>query len=375
MFNLYLGKKYKLLDMTNNYVIDSTIQTKINEPLVLEITFDLAEMRRQGSQALIDYLVSWKTEMYIEVNRIGYLMTKKHNQNAGIALIGQNAGNYIVVQGNEQLPDNDFFFANGGIATINGSSAIIARQSIIDPSQFALLDIVLYNDVESSQNMVNRLKIEEVSITGQVLQDNFLTISLYSTLNLVNYSFTQIVYGQEYDVDLAQFLSELLPTYDIDLDSSYNIKYKVENKLPLEILNDILGSSKIFRDNGYDIANDRKKIQIYDSRRKVPSIRCVNSQYQDENPYVINIKENFPTLSASIELNKKYIREGEKVIFDWSNSHTKYTGQFMFEGMKINLLEGYKDGNANVTLQKTNLDVRRDVLINNLSYLSMKSYE
>jgi hypothetical protein len=378
MFSLYYGQKNKLLDLTNNYVVDATIQTRVNEPLVLEITFDLFEMKRHGSQDLIDYLIDWKTEMYLEADNldIGYLFTKRHNQSQGIALIGQNAGNYVLVNGSEILPDPDFDFAAEGIATINGITNIIIRQSIFDVNNASsTFEYILYNDVESSQNMINRLITEEISIAGQVIQDNLLTISLYSTLNRINSSYSQIVFGREYDMSSEQFLQELMPTYDVVVDNQFQVKYKVENKLPLEMLNDVLGSKKIFRDGGFDLTTGRPKIEIYDSKLKQPSVRCVNSQYQSDNPYIINIKENFPTLSASIELNKKYIREGEKVLFDWSNSNTSYRGQFMFEGMKINLLEGYKDGNSNVTLQKTNLDVRRDILINNLSYLSQKSYE
>jgi hypothetical protein len=394
LFSLYFGKKHKLINLANSYFVDGTLMTKKGEPLTLEITFDLNELKRQGSDNLINYLLDYKTEMILEIDtgiklgyanqKLTYLFAKNHNQAVGSAFIGKNGENWVYVNGTEKLPKTTFytektvkrpnyqFNAQENIITVQGDSKIVFNSSLpANGESQTQIDYRLFSNVESSQNMINALQQEQLSIQGQVLQDNLLTITLFSSLNFIDYSKTNINFGRTYNMPLGEFVKLLLPSFQVIVANAYDtVNYTVELKTISEILKDVMGSKNIILDNGYDIKNRKRKLYIFDTTEDLPVIRCINSQHQQTNPYIINIKENFPTISASVELNGYWIREAQKVLIDWSNSLTAYRGEFVFEGTKINLLEGYKDGNTNVTLSYTNLDVRRNILTNNLTILS-----
>ena len=377
MFRFYLGRKFKVIDLNNSEYIKATLTTKINEPLSIELDINLKLLAEKKEFALINYLIDWNSTFYLELENgsIGYTFRKKHNQYSTYALIGENSGTYKTIQGTELLPNSNYFFSNGFYLTKDGVGVFIGKQ--INNASFVYSDYLEYirhTNVESSQNMINQLKEEKLSITSQTIENDILHITLFSTLILLDYSFSTIAYGKEYkDINLSSFLSQLLPNWQINLDSDRVISYTVENKNLSQILDDVIGN-KIYRCAGEDINTFQRRIDIYDSTKKTPSIRCVNASVQSSNPRVLSVKQNFPTMSASIDFNSNYIREGERVMMSFSDSTTIIKGSYLFEGASYDLLDN-TNINQNVTLQESNQDVRYNYLDKNIRDLSQKFYE
>jgi hypothetical protein len=374
MFNLYLGKKYKHIRLDNGYVLSATLTTKIDEPLSLAIDIDIAELYRTQSKAVVDYLIRFDTIMYLECKdlNIGYKFTKKHNQCQYVRLLGKEGQNILQVTGNEFLPKNgEVSFSSQTTQTINGLSKDLLQYNIINNSE-TLTETRIFADSKSSQNMVNDLVKEELSISGQVLENDILKLVLFSSLNQVNYKPSNLVYGSELvNVPLVNVLSQIAPNYDIITNLDLLVNYKVELKHNLEILNEVTKGYNII-DNGYNLKTDRPSFIVQDTTKQTkPKIRFVSQTLNQTNPYVITVRENYPSVSAQVVFNNHYVREGTLAMLKYNTRHTNYNSNFVVQGTSIDLYLGYS-GESNVQLLKTNQDVRRNYLQQNLQTLSQR---
>jgi hypothetical protein len=374
MFNLYLGKKYKHIRLDNGYILSATLTTKIDEPLSLAIDIDIAELYRTQSKAVVDYLVRFDTIMYLECRdlNIGYKFTKKHNQCQQVRLLGKDGNNILKVTGNEFLPQNgEVSFSSQTAQTINGPSLDLTQYNIINNSE-TLTETRIFADSKSSQNMVNDLVKEEISISGQVLENDILKLVLFSSLNQVNYKPSNLVYGSEYiNAPLVNVLSQIAPNYDIITDLNLIVNYKVELKHNLEILNEVTKGYNII-DNGYNLKTDRPSFIVQDTLKQTkPKVRFVSQTLNQTNPFVITVRENYPSLSAQVVFNNHYVREGTLAMLKYNTRHTNYNSNFIVQGTSIDLYLGYS-GDSNVQLLRTNQDIRRNYLQQNLQTLSQR---
>jgi hypothetical protein len=390
MYKLYIGRKYKRIRLDDGYVISSNIQRRQKEPHLVEITFDLKELLKSGDKDMVKSLIAYDTEFYLEQTdiNIGYILRKKHNQQYLVQICQkQDTTNYLYPLGNETLqPGVSFFTGTNGTfpvsttSTAGGNTSNVAAGKILARdgaftsalTSYDEIDYIFTSSLTTSQNMVNLVKVEELSIAGQTLEDDILKITLFSGLNNINGAQHQsLVYGGLYPTSLSNFLSILLNNYIINLDSDYNINYTVEPKPNLEILEDIL-RNKTFRDGGFDLATGRQIIDIYDAQKLKPTIRATTSLSNQENPYIALVRENYPTLSAEMYMNNNYVREGDKIMMNYQNKHTSYRGEFIVYEIKQDLLYDKVLEKSTVQLLKTNRDVRVNYIKANLSKLSQQ---
>jgi hypothetical protein len=374
MFNLYLGYKYKHIQLDNGYILNAVLTGTIDEPLKLALEIDVAELYRTQSEELVQYLIDYNTVMYLENQQlgIGYKFSKKHNQTREKILLGKDGDTYLTVKGTEGLEDKNFTFSTNSIDTINGPSKLLVyntAQTFI-PNEENEAETIIYSDVKGSQNMVNRTNSEEVSISSQILENNLLRISLYSSMIKVDYQKTDLVYGKEYkDKSLNTFLSSLLPNFNIVLSDDRDVSYTVELKQNLEILKDLTIGLNVI-DNGFDLKTRKPSIKIYDPKKLESTFRATTVNNNFDNPHILSMKENYPTISVTTVYNRQYIREGSKGWFDYSNLHTLYRGFFIVETFEIDLLHTYQQNDSTIIISKTGKDVRRDYLRQNLFALS-----
>lgn len=362
--------------MRNTYIINAVLTTKIKEPLTLELDIDLKYLYETNQLSLIDYLVNHKTLFTLNIEGVNtdYTFKKKTNQVAAYALVGTKSEDYQLVTQANILPNSKYYYKNGFYRTINGTGIFILKKSPQTSYNFNdSVEFIRYENVENSQNMVNKLFDEETSISQQSIENNILRITLFSSLLEIDYCFSNIVYGQAYNLPLVDFLNDLLPNWQITCDTNPIINYTVPNKNISQILEDVL-IDKIYRCNGQDTTTFNRKLSIYDSRTLKPAIRCLDTKIQTENPNVLKIKENFPTYSASVNFNNTYVREGEKIMLNYYDIHNNIAGEFLFDGASWDLITR-TNTTSTVNLQKTNRDVRKNYMESNNTNLSQKMYE
>lgn len=365
--NLYLGKKYKHIQLEDGYILSAKLTKAINEPLKLELVIDINHLYKLDMLSVVDYLVDINTELILDIStNLKYLFTKKHNQNKNLIFIQQSDSNYLTLSGNENL-DTNYAFSNQTFQTINNSNSKIVSNLLVNNNRF---ELIIATDKKSSQNLADLIKNEEISITSQTLSEGILNLTFYSEIANLNYQKNQLIYGQIYNTNLSSFLGLLLPNFDIILDFDRPINYTVEPKQNLEILNDVLTNS-IMRDGGFDLLTGKNKLEIFNPKTTKSKFRCLTSQTTDvQNPIIISIKENYPTLSAQIITNQTYIQEGDKLIIDFATRYTRYKGNFIFDGQSIDILTQYQSESESVSLSKTSRDVRPNYLKTNLKTLS-----
>jgi hypothetical protein len=371
MFNLYVGYKYKHIQLYDGYILNAVLTGEIDGPLTLSIDIDIAELYRTGSEELVKYLIAYNTVLYLENKDLnfGYKFTKKHNQSNKFILLGKDGEEYLKIDGNEFFEDRNFSIDNEDVNTINGPSKLIKNSnSNIDP-EANLYETVIYTDVKSSQSMVNRLNSEELSISSQILENDVLKITLFSSMLDLNFTKNQGTYGVKYKGMLSTILPQFFPDTVFDIQNDIEISYPLELKQNIEIMKDLTKSRNMI-DGGYDLLTKKSKITIYDPKIYPVTFRATTVNNNYDNPHILSMKENYPTLSVNVVNNRKYIREGSKGLFDYSNIHTRYRGQYIVEKFSIDLLYNFQQDSSTIIISKTGKDVRKNYLEQNLNVLS-----
>lgn len=370
-WQLYIGKKYKHLSLSNQAILEATLKYTINEPLSLKLSFNISRLLKQKSEALVANLIDYNTEFYLENKslNIGYLMIKKHNQSQKTIILQKGETGYIVPTGLENL-DPGFNFS-GEIFETNLAGNInngkVVSNSKITNNRY---ELVIMDKASSSQNLINQINQEAVSITSQILSGDILTLTLFSGLAGANNIKNGLTYGQEYNTDVNTLISSMLPGFEIISNTNKTIKYTVEPKQNLEIINDIL-TRVILRDAGYNLITGVQKIEIIDPAIAEVAHRLLNNNtFNRGSPIILNIKENYPTLSGEILSGNTFIREGDKVKIDFHTEANIYRADLIYGGSEIDLLYNYNPKSQTVFLLKNGREVRRNYLEQNLKSLS-----
>ena len=370
-WQLYIGKKYKHLSLSNQAILEATLKYTINEPLSLKLSFNLSRLLKQKSDALVANLIDYNTEFYLENKNlnIGYLMIKKHNQSQKTIILQKGETSYTVPTGLENL-DSGFNFSSEIFQTNlsgNINNGKVVSNSKINNNRY---ELVIMDKASSSQNLVNQINQEEVSVTSQILSGDILTLTLFSGLAGANNVKNGLIYGQEYNTDVNTLISNMLPGFQIISNTNKTVKYTLEPKQNLEIVNDIL-TSVILRDGGYDLMTGVQKIEILDPKTTQVSHRLLNNNtFNRGSPVILNIKENYPTLSGEILSGDTFIREGDKVKIDFHTEANIYRSDLIYGGSEIDLLYNYNPKSQTVFLLKNGREVRRNYLEQNLKSLS-----
>ncbi len=368
-WQFYLGKKYKQVSLSNGYILEATLEDKINEPLVLQMKINLDKIIKDKNYILANYLDDYNSDFYLENVKlnIGYRFIKKHNLNGNTILLQAENNTYLYPTGNEIL-NNNFNFSNETFSTINGDGKIINNISYAN----SRYELIIWTSKQSSQNLVTTIKNEEVSIAGQGQIANILTLTLYSGASDINYTKMPLIYGQEYKQNLISFVNSLLPTFEITSNIDYPITYTIEAKQNIDILNDVL--IKVFwRDGGYNLQTGKQKIEIIDSTTDIPKHRLLQANTSNRDMALcVAIKNNYPVISADIVMGNTYIRAGDKVKLDHNTNYINYRSDLIYAGTSIDLLFNYSNDSKRIFLYKTGFDVRKNYLESNLETLSKK---
>ncbi|MGL5964728.1 MAG: hypothetical protein ACRCZ2_10090 [Fusobacteriaceae bacterium] len=346
--------------------MQSNLSTQINQSLTLELVINLKELKRQGSRELINRLIDYDCELYLESKETGlsYLFNKKHNQHKNLIILQGNQGSFLYPDGSETLNSN--FNFGGEFFTISGQGKVISNQSINNDSY----DYLFTTNTVNSQTLANKAQLEEVSIAGQSLSDDILKLTFFSGISKINNVKNNLVYGETYKDRLSNILNLLLPNFEISIDIDKDVSYSVEAKTNLEILEDLL-TNQIFIDGGFDLNTNTQRIKIFNAVNQSPKHRLVSyGTYNSDNPAVLSVRENYPSLSSEIVNYKTYIQEGDLCVLDYNTETTNYKGNFIFEGTSFDLLYRIKSDKSTVSLLKTNRDVRKNYLTQNLETLS-----
>jgi hypothetical protein len=370
MFNLYIGNLNKHIKLENGYVLSAKLTTNIEEPLSLEIYIDIDELYRTESKVLVDYLIDENSIFYLDLDDdfLGYKMIKKRNQHDKLIMLASTGDKFITIGNDEFIKSTQYVIGGDYVQTIDGNSLILDKvdnPNIDNPTY----ETRIINSSTGSQNLLNEVENEELSIASQQLEDNVLKITLYSGLMSINYMKCNLVYGFKYkEVMLSSLLQQFLPNIDWIIEDDSLINYTVEAKQNLEILNDLC-RGYTFVDNSYDFNTEVQSIKVYKTKNQKPTVRIVSVPNNGYNPYMFSVTENYPTISGKIELNGMYIREGTRCLVDYTNRHTRYRGEFMIKGLTLDLLQKNSEAGT-VQFLRTDKDVRRSYLSQNLETLS-----
>lgn len=377
MFRLYLGRKKKRIILENSYINSSKLIRRVNEPMSLELVIDVKELLKNNSFDLFEYLISYNSELYLEVPDInkGYLFSKKHNRSDAYILIQKNGENqYLLPNGTENIPEG-FTIANGGNAyqpTVSGISPVFATLN----DNFVYndrLEYIFMDNKSSTQNMVNFLRKEELSIAGQVLDSTKLKLTFYSGVYEIDFRKNNFLsFGSIYKEGINRFLERLLDPLFFRVehkDNDYKINYTVEPKQATEILKEVL-VNRTFRDGGFDLVDNVQVIEVYDSQKALNKHRTVTTYHNKENLYVDDVRQNYPSISADVYMGTKYIQEGDKCLLNFNNKHTEYRGSYMIYGIEQDLVLDRVMTKQTLSLLRTNRDVRTSYLQQNLQALN-----
>jgi hypothetical protein len=371
MFQFYLGKKSRHIPLSNSGILEASVTTKINQPLVLELLIDLAFFEKNGNYDLINYFLDYNSEFYLEILGIrGHLFSKKHNQHKYFALISvDNQENYVVPSGNEIL-NNGFSFSNKTFKTKNGLGYYIQNDNVKDDN---LVEYIFSDNVTNSQELVERLRKEEVSISGQTLSNNILKLTLYSNLHNWNNLFANYEFGKTYQTTKQDLLNVLLNSNSSNGNlANQNLTYTIKNKPLLDIFDDILGN-QVLQDKGYNASTSTQFYNTYTPTDFAPLHRLVSGfTHSRSNPIILSIKENYPSISAEILNYNKYIVEGELAMLEYNTKTKNYRGNFIVEGQTLDLLHRYNTKSNTVTLLKSTREVRDNYFEKNLNTISKK---
>jgi hypothetical protein len=370
MFNLYIGNLYKHIKLDNGYILSAKLTTSVEEPLSLEIYIDIDELYRTESKVLAEYLINSESIFYLDLDDddLGYRMIKKRNQHDKLIMLASTGDKFITVSSDEYIKSTQYVIGGETIQTIDGASQILDRvdnPNLVDPTY----ETRIINSSTGSQNLLNEVEDEELSIASEQLEDNILKIVLYSGLISVNYMKCNLIYGYKYkQIKLSSLLQQFLPDIEWVVEDDSLINYTVEAKQNLEILNDIC-SGYSFVDNSFDFDSEKQSIKVYKAKNQKPKVRIVSSPNNGYNPFMFSVTENYPTISGKIELNGIYIREGTRCLVDYTNQHSRYRGEFMIKGLTIDLLRENSQAGT-IQFLRTDKDVRRSYLAQNLETLS-----
>ena len=377
MFRLYLGRKKKRIILENSYINSSKLIRRVNEPMSLELVIDVKELLKNNSFDLFEYLISYNSELYLEVPDInkGYLFSKKHNRSDAYILIQKNGENqYLLPNGTENIPEG-FTIANGGNAyqpTVSGISPIFVtlNDNFVYNNR---LEYIFMDNKSSTQNMVNFLRKEELSIAGQVLDSTKLKLTFYSGVYEIDFRKNNFLsFGSIYKEGINRFLERLLGPLFFRVehkDNDYKINYTVEPKPATEILKEVL-VNRTFRDGGFDLVDNVQVIEVYDSQKALNKHRTVTTYHNKENLYVDDVRQNYPSISADVYMGTKYIQEGDKCLLNFNNKHTEYRGSYMIYGIEQDLVLDRVMTKQTLSLLRTNRDVRTSYLQQNLQALN-----
>jgi hypothetical protein len=373
MFNLYFGKLNKHIKLDNGYILSAKLKTEVETPLSLEIIIDIDELYRIEGNVMTEYFINYNSDFFLDIDLddLGYRFIKKHNQADKIVMVGKNGDKYLLVNGSERLKNTNYTFDSEFIKTVDGNSLVVTQHNVLNDEP--TYDTRVINSMTSSQNMLNEIIYEEVSITGQELEDNTLKITLFSGLYALNQMKCELTYGFKYkDRLLSSMLAEFLPNVQFNIDPLVDLplSYTCEVKTNLEILKDLtIGTS--FIDDGYDYSTNTQKVKVYKAKNQNPEIRILSIPNNQKMPFMFSVTEKYPTISAKLDLNQNYIREGTKCLVDYVNRHTRYRGEFFIKGITIDLL--YLNSEAGtVQFLKTDRDVRKSYLEQNLETLASR---
>lgn len=369
MFQLYLGKKSRHIPLINSGILEATLTTEINRPLVLELLIDLAYYEDHNSN-IIDYFIKYDSSFYLEILGLrGHRFRKKHNKHKSHVLISVDNNEYITPQGTENL-NSGFSYGQYAFFTKNGYGLYIIDDLASDDG---LIEYHFYDRINNSQELVQRLRQEELSIVGQTLSNNILKLTLFSELEFVNNSVYPFVWGQTYNSTKQDLINLIFGTTGTNSNlQNKNITYTFDNRLKLDHVDEIL-EREIIQDKGYNIDTDSLIFNTYTPTDFNPLHRATSQfTHNRNNPIIISLKENYPSISIEMMNYNNYIVEGELIKLDYQTKTKNYQGNFVVKGMTYDLLHRYNSKSTSATLLSQVRNIRNNYLEKNLDLLNKK---